>query len=304
MADKFATAMKKAYLYFLLITLCSCERTIDLTVNNQPAKLVVDASIENNQSPVVVLSTSLNYFSNITPQELSASFIHNAIVTVGDSNKTVQLVEYNYKDSSGFQFYYYTVDFNNASQILLGNFNTTYHLNIQLPDSSVYTSTTTIPQLRKTCDSLWWTPAPNNPDTSRCVLYGLFHDPPGLGDYVRYFTSVNGAPYYPGYTSAFDDAVTDGTDYTFQIPQGFNKNDTVKVSNDDYGFFHHGDDVTFKFCDIDKATYDFWRTWEFAYQSNGNPFSSPVKVIGNISNNALGAFCGYAAQYRSINIPK
>lgn len=298
--------MKYQSLYFFIITVlfCSCERTINLKVNNQPSKLVVDASIENNGTPLVVLSNSLNYFSTITPEQLSASFVHNAIVTVGDGSKTVQLVEYNYTDSNGFKFYYYNVDVTNPAYILLGKLNTTYNLKIQLPDSSVYTSTTTIPPLRKTCDSLWWTPAPNNPDTSRCVLFGLFHDPPGLGDYVRYFTSVNNQPFYPGYTSAFDDQVTDGTTYTFQIPQGYNKNDTIKTNSDDFGFFHRGDSIIFKFCDIDKASYDFWRTWEFAYQSNGNPFSSPIKVIGNISNNALGAFCGYAAQYSSIVIPK
>ena len=297
--------MKFKHLYYLLtIFFVSCERTIDLKVNNQPAKLVVDASIENDQPPLVVLSSSLNYFSTISPLELSASFVHNALVTISDSTKTAQLIEQNYTDSSGYKFYFYTVDPSDPFNILIGKFNTTYHLKIQLPDSTIYTSTTTIPLLRKTCDSLWWMPAPNNPDTTRCVLYGLFHDPAGLGDYVRYFTSVNGGAYYPGYTSAFDDQVTDGTTYTFQIPQGFNKNDTSKVSDDDYGFFHRGDTVTFKFCNIDKATYDFWRTWEFAYQSNGNPFSSPIKVIGNISGNALGAFCGYAAQYRSIVIPK
>ena len=297
--------MKNAFLYFLIAGLFfSCERTIDLKVNNQPSKLVVDASIENNVAPLVVLSNSLNYFSTITPQQLSASFVHNAIVTVGDSSKTVQLIENSYTDSTGYMFYFYTVNYANPSEIITGKFNTTYNLKIQLADSSVYTSTTTIPLLRKTCDSLWWTPAPNNPDTSRCVLYGLFTDPAGLGDYVRYFTSVNGQPFYPGYTSAFDDQVTDGTTYTFQIPQGYNKNDTLKVSSDDFGFFHRGDSIVFKFSDIDKATFDFWRTWEYAFQSNGNPFSSPVKVTGNISNNALGAFCGYASQYLSINIPK
>ncbi len=290
--------------FFIAVVFSSCEKTINLNVNNQAPKLVVDASIENNGAPLVVLSTSLKYFSTITPQELSSSFIHDAIVTVSDDSKTVQLQEYDYTDSTGYRFFYYTVDYTDPANILFGKFNTTYHLNIQLHDSSVYTATTTIPLLRKTCDSLYWLPAPNNPDTSRCVLYGLFNDPAGLGDYVRYFTSVNNQPFYPGYTSAFDDQVTDGTTYTFQIPQGFNKNDTLKISNEDYGFFHHGDTCTFKFCNIDKATYDFWRTWEFAYQSNGNPFSSPVKVIGNISNNALGAFCGYAAQYSTIIIPK
>ena len=73
---------------------------------------------------------------------------------------------------------------------------------------------------------------------------------------------------------------------------------TISVS------FHRGDSIIFKFCDIDKATFDFWRTWEYAYQSNGNPFSSPVEVTGNISNGALGAFCGYAAEYSPIKYPK
>ena len=43
---------------------------------------------------------------------------------------------------------------------------------------------------------------------------------------------------------------------------------------------------------------------EYSYQSIGNPFSSPTKVLGNISNNALGYFGGYAAQYDTIIIPK
>ena len=80
---------------FTLIFITSCERTIDLKVNNQPAKLVVDARIENNSIPVVILSNSLNYFSTITPQQLSASFVHNAIITVSDGRKTPQLFENN-----------------------------------------------------------------------------------------------------------------------------------------------------------------------------------------------------------------
>lgn len=297
--------MKRACLYFvLIICVLSCERTIDLDVNEQPPKLVVDASIENNGSPLVALSTSLHYFDTLSPEELQQSFVHNAIVTVSDGNKTVQLQEVSYTDSSGYTLYFYTVDFSDPSQVLTGRLNTSYSLNIQLSDSSVYTATTTIPPLRKTCDSLWWKPAPDNPDTLRCVLYGLFTDPPGLGDYVRYFTSVNNQPYFPGYTSAFDDQITDGTTYTFQIPKGYSKNDTLTLSDEDYGFFHRGDTVVFKFCNIDKASFDFWRTWEYSFQSNGNPFSSPVKVIGNISNGALGAFCGYATQYKPITIPK
>lgn len=57
-------------------------------------------------------------------------------------------------------------------------------------------------------------------------------------------------------------------------------------------------------CNIDKASFEFWKTWEFAWQSVGNPFSTPGKVTGNIDNQALGSFCGYAVQYKSLIIPK
>ena len=298
--------MNKIFFYFLIAAsfFSSCERVIDLNINNQIPKLVVDANIENDRPPFVVLSTSLNYFSTITPQEASASFVHNALITLNDGSKMVTLKEYILTDSSGYNFYYYSVDVSKPNEILIGILNTTYSMKVTLANGEQYDATTTIPLLRKTCDSLYWVTAPNNSDTTRCVLYGNFTDPAGLGDYVRYFTAVNTDPFYAGFNSVFDDQVVDGTSYSVQIPQGFNKNDTVSINSEDAGFFHRGDTTTFKFCNIDKATYTFWNTWEFSYQSTGNPFSSPNKVIGNISNGALGAFSGYAAQYRSIVIPK
>jgi hypothetical protein len=63
-----------------------------------------------------------------------------------------------------------------------------------------------------------------------------------------------------------------------------------------------GDSATIKLCNIDKASYEFWRTFEYTARSIGNPFSSPTSVIGNISNGALGYFGGYAVQYKSIII--
>jgi hypothetical protein len=107
----------------------------------------------------------------------------------------------------------------------------------------------------------------------------------------------------PGIASVFDDQIVDGTTYDFLIDKGFDKNGELNFSDEDYGFFHRGDTVTIKFCNIDKATYDFWRTWEYNYQSNGNPFSSPIKVLSNMDNGALGTFSGYAVQYKSIIIP-
>ena len=131
----------------------------------QAPKLVVDASIENGTLPIVVLSKSLNYFSSISPEELQSSFVHNAIVKVSDGTKTVTLKEITVTDdSSGYSSHYYTCNVSNPSGILFGKLNTSYQLIITTEDSQTYESNTTIPDPTKTCDSIWWKPAPNADD--------------------------------------------------------------------------------------------------------------------------------------------
>ncbi len=296
--------MKRWPVLLLTFLFFSCEKQVHFSVRDLAPKLVVNAEIENGKPPVVALSTSLNYFSAITPEELSNTFVHNAKVTIETNNKVYPLKEYAYTDTSGFTFYYYLVDSSNSNGPLIGAFNTAYTLTIQTADSLVYTSTTTIPLLTKLCDSLWWEPVANTDDTTLCRMFGKFTDPPGLGNYVRYFTQENSGPFLPGLNSVADDQVVDGITYTFQFDMGWNKNSPEKPSGDNYGFAHRGDTVTLKFCNIDKGTFDFWNTWDFAYQSYGNPFASPVQIISNISNGALGVFSGYAAQYKSIIIPR
>ena len=87
------------------------------------------------------------------------------------------------------------------------------------------------------------------------------------------------------------------------LTRGVNRNLPIDVNN--YSFFNRGDSVTVKLANIDKATYDFWRTMEYNYQSIGNPFSTPTIVIYPTSpTTPLGYFGGYAAQYISVKIPK
>jgi hypothetical protein len=127
------------------------------------------------------------------------------------------------------------------------------------------------------------------------------YDPPGFGDYIRYFTKRNSEPFYPGLVSVFDDQVIDGSTYEIQVERGVDRNADNKEG---YSFFDKGDTVTLKVCNIDKATFDFWRTMEYTYSTIGNPFSSPTKVVSNINGGGLGYFGGYASQYRTIIIPK
>lgn len=292
--------MKLTAILFCLICLFSCEKNIDFKLHVVPEVLVVDASIENNQPPIVVLSKSFDYFSRINPESLDTSFVHNADVFISNGIKTQKLKEYSIDSTGGFQIYYYSIDTANLSSAFLGDFNTTYQLKV-VSKGKEYTARTTIPPLAKKIDSLWWKPAPFTTDTSEVVVMVRATDPHGLGNYIRYYTKINNGLFLPGVQSVFDDQLIDGTTYDLKLDPGIDRNDPISF---DKNFFHRGDTVTLKLSNIDRSTYQFWLTMEFAYQSIGNPFASPNKVLGNISNGALGAFCGYAAGFKTLVIPR
>ena len=280
----------------ILLLFTSCEKNINFNLKNVDDVLVVDAQVENGQAPTVILTTSLDYFGKISPQILAAAFVHNAVITINNGTLTHQLKEYTVPLGGGYVGYYYGIDSSNLSTAFVGEFNKRYSLLIKTGGKD-YTAVTTIPLLKKYPDSLWVKVAPQNPDTLKRVLLTRVYDPPGLGDYVRYFTKKNSGPFLPGLNSVFNDQFVDGTRYEGQVDAGIDRNNPVSF---DDNLFKKGDTITFKLSNIDKGTYTFWNTWEFSQQSIGNPFSQPGKVVGNISNGALGAFCGYASWYGTI----
>jgi hypothetical protein len=282
---------------FLLV---SCEKEIELVPQSLEPALVVEATIEYNQAPVVVLTTSFSYFSTLTTEMLEDAFVRNAQVTVGDDSKTVALKEYETSNSVG-KFYYYTIDSTNPAAMLVGKLDTRYKLSIAVNGKN-YTATTHIPPLSKSIDSLWWEKAPDNPDTNRIVVFSRVFDPPGLGNYIRYFTRVNDSAFVPGFNSVFDDQVVDGTTYEIQVLKGESRN--VEVDEESFGYFRRGDTVDVKLSNIDKETYDFWRTWEQNQSNINNPFGVPVKILSNLSEGAVGYFGGYASSVKRIVIPR
>ena len=284
----------------LSIILLSCEKKIDFKPRDQEQKLVVEATIENGQPPVVTLTRSIGYFSKITPDILLNSFVHNAAVFVSNGTVTHQLKEYAVPIANGISLYYYSIDSSNLATAFTGQLRQQYSLRIVV-DGKEYTSTTTIPDLTKKIDSVWWRPSPGNPDTTEVLIMVRVTDPPGYGDYIRYLTKINRQPLFLApVNSTFDDLFIDGTTYEVVVQPGIDRN----IDDPETDFFHRGDTVNFKLSNIDKASFDFWRTWESSYLAVGNPFSTPTKVLGNISNEALGYFTGYASQFRTMIIPK
>ncbi|MFN2437950.1 MAG: DUF4249 domain-containing protein [Chitinophagaceae bacterium] len=292
--------MKKLFGFSLLFLTMGCEKSVDFKLDQTLPKLVVDASIENGEPPIVILSKSLNYFSKINPQLLAESFVHNAMVEISNGTKTHKLKEYEISLANGYAIYYYSIDSADLPSSFIGELNTNYKLQI-IAEGETYTASTTIPNITKRIDSLRYKPTPNDTSNKKVTVMLAVTDPPGYGDYIRYWTKRNQEIFLPGFQSVHDDLIIDGTTYEVEVQPGINRNEEF---NEDKWAFKKGDTVTLKLSNINKTTYDFWRTMEYTYASVGNPFASPVKVLGNISNNALGYFAGYASQYRTIIIPR
>ncbi len=278
----------------------ACERVVEFDLNNVSPKLVVEGTIENNVAPVIYLSRSQAYFSTIDLNALANSFVRNAEVYVSNGTTTHKLKEYAVPIGAGINFYYYSNDPASPATAFVGEINKQYSLRI-VAEGKEYTATTTIPDTTRRIDSLYWKPAPTGNPPEKVSVMIKATDKPGFGDYVRYFTKKNNEPFYPGYNSVYDDQVIDGSTYNVQVERGIPRTGSTPEG---YSFFDKGDTVTLKLSNIDKATYDFWRTMEFTYASVGNPFSSPTKVISNINGGGLGYFGGYASQYRTIIIPR
>jgi len=282
------------------VVLSSCEKGVEFKLDEVTPKLVVEATIENAQAPLVYLSKSQAYFSQIDLTALANSFVRNAEVYVSNGTVTHKLKEYTLPVGPGINFYYYSNDPASPSTAFVGQLNKQYSLRI-VSESKEYTAVTTIPNTTRRIDSLFWKPAAAGNPPEKVAVMVRAYDQPGFGDYIRYFTKRNREPFFPGLTSVYDDQVIDGSSFEVQVERGVDRNSS---NPDGYSFFDKGDTVTVKISNIDKATFDFWRTMEYTYSTVGNPFSTPTKVLSNIKGGGLGYFGGYAAQYRTIIIPR
>lgn len=286
---------------FAVFTLTACQKEVHISLKGSPPALVVDGSIETGLPPVVVLSTSLSFFSQIDLSSLESSFVHGANVQVSNGSQTVTLKEYSI-DSGSNKYSFYTIDTANLSTAMTGQNGTTYTLTIQY-NGQTYTSTTKIPWPTRVDSMYLGIPSfTNNIPADARQLFVDYTDPDTLGDYVRYFTSRNSDPYFPG-DNVFSDELINGTTIK-QIELMVGHVDTAEASGPDtLRYVYPGDTIHLKWCTIDKGVYTFWNSASYASSSVGNPFATPVNVQSNISNGALGVWAGYATYFRTLVAP-
>lgn len=303
------------------VVFTNCETIVNNELPQPVDKIIVEGSIENGQPPIVFLSKNFAFFGELSIDDYQNNFLQGAIVNVLVDNNQFNLNEICFADldplfqtlllsilgieqtdslQADFNFCLYApFDPNNlfAPPSFVGEVGKSYHLSIEYEEKYL-TAKTTIPQPVE-LDSIYML---KHPAVEQDTLYRLFcvlNDPDTLGNYYRYFTQQNELPMYAGLTSVFDDLFINGSEFYFPLDRGQPRSADFDINS--YGYFTFEDTVTLRWCSIDKANYDFWKTLEFSADAAG-PFTSATEVLHNIEGEGgIGIWGGYGvAEYTLI----
>ncbi len=274
--------------FMALMASLSCDTEPELEFLSYQPRLVIDGWIEQDGYPKVILTSSMSYFDVLDSATVRKLVITTAKVVVSDGvNEEILTLK---RDENYFPPFVYT------GTELKGETGKTYTLTVTIRGEK-YSATTVIPPVAE-LDKIWYETIPDK-DTIG-YIYGQFTDDPETENFYRVFTLRENKDkrFIPVYLSAIGDQSFNGKSFTFSLLRG---PDSFSNVEDDL-YFEKGDTIRIKFCTMDKAHFDFWRTLERELYLIGNPFaSSGNDILSNIDNkNALGVWGGYGVKYYQI----
>ncbi|MBK9257168.1 MAG: DUF4249 domain-containing protein [Saprospiraceae bacterium] len=305
-----------------LMTLCfgtiffiqACEEPYTPDTSESQQEYVVEGYVEvgEDSNPVFVIVTrSIPFISTINPDRFSELFVNNANVTVNDGTKTVTLIPVCLSQipEELREQVFAVLGFNPDSTAvdlciyadLLGQvtkeYNRRYDLTVKVGDK-ILTATTTVPEFVP-IEMFRWADPPGTPSDTLARLWITIDDPRGVNNYYRYLTATGGEGLIAPFTSVVDDALFDGKKFEFPLQRAQRRGGDFDP--DSFGLYRREDSIQVKWCNLDKAHYDFWRTRDFS-ASSGGPFSSYTRISTNIEG-GLGIWGGYSVGHYKLYVP-
>ena len=265
--------MKNIFLIIItLFLVISCEREIDLNLEDQSGNIVIEANVTDQAGPYTVRITKSVSFT----QSNTYPGIENAQVTLSDNlgqTENLQHIGNGIYQASSFQ----------------GQSGRTYTLKVQT-DGKEYTSQSKMPEAIQ-FQGLEQDSFMVAGETSYTLL-PIFVDPPALGNRYLFTYSVNDNP--KKYFSEFSDNVNNGAP---------NQRPLILPNDDEDGDVKVkvGDKITVKMQCIDDAVYTFYSAL-LQLSGGGGGGVTPTNPPSNISNGALGYFSAHTVSVKTIVI--
>lgn len=261
--------------FIACMALVSCEEVIDLDLGNAEPRIVIEGTITTDQGPYrVKINQSVDYGEvNEFPP------VSGAAVTVTDEDGVAEVLE---EVEEGV----YLI------QALQGKHGKTYDIEVSYGNET-YQASSTLPGSNIPIQSLGYVFEEESLFVEEgYYLTAFFADPEDEVNYYRLKIFVNGEPYY---FERGDNRVKD--DNFWLINDKFFNGKII-----DFGFPHKlkvGDKVDVELHQVDRVTYDYYRT---LVQLMGFGGVAPANPLTNWSNGALGYFGAISVTYASVVI--
>lgn len=248
--------------YFILIlvlsTFFSCQKEINVDLNESSPKVIIEANYIANDSIVQVkVSKTSSYFD-----EFSYNFIDGATVTIRENNGTETAIPF--VVDGIYELHNYIPNYGATYTVTVNYDGTDYSASsLLMARMDLLPSTTQFQEASIFSDAGYW-------------IYYRFQDYPGVGNCYKLFYTYNGITYdkFREFSSG-DDKYTDGN----------------LIERPLIETFQLGDTVIFELQSINQQVYDY-------YSQLSDNTSGFTAAAGNPdyfwSNEALGYFSAYA----------
>lgn len=257
-----------------VIFLTSCEKVIDINLDNVEKKYVIEANLSDQpNSCKVILTQTKNFDENNTFNGISG-----AVVTIADNNASpITLVE----TSPGVY----------QSSTLTGMQGHTYNLKVTV-NGQTFTSTSTMPALVP-FDSLYTTERTFLDDKNLFSTVN-YKDPAGVQNAYRFIQYVNGVKEETIFVR--DDDSNDGLKIERTLLYFFDEEEAAVKQ------IRKGDSLRVDMLCINLPMYKYW--YSLDQSSTGSSQSAtPGNPVTNISGGALGYFSTHTIRNRAIKVP-
>jgi hypothetical protein len=258
---------------FLVIALSSCEKVIDVDLNDAEKKFVVEANLADQPgSALVRLSQTRNF-----DEDNDFPGISGATVTIAETGGTI----YTLTEGNAGEYGHPTL------QAISGK---TYTLSVQI-NGQTFTSVCSAP-VAVEIDSLFVTDEVLFGESQKTVNV-RFQEPPGRGQAYRFIQYINDKKEKQILVS--NDDYIDGrlvTSKLFYFADEDENEEPIKS----------GDDIRVEFLSIDPSVYLYW--FSLARSSTGgSQQGTPSNPVSNIEGGALGYFSTHCLRTGTLVVP-
>ncbi|MFI5157430.1 MAG: DUF4249 family protein [Sphingobacteriales bacterium] len=261
--------LKYGYIVAVIIVLAiaSCQKIIDLKLNNAPSQIVIEANITDQEGPQYVSITKSVPFiaTNNFPK------ISGAVITLSDD--------------AGEQFRFTQV--HSGLYVLYpfhgGVYGRAYTITVKIGDTT-YTAQSTMPTVPVLLDSITDKPNVFSKSNLRTITVN-YQDPQNIPNQYLFNLFINSEEVGTIFTN--DDNFTDGR---------YVKEDLFQADIN----IHPGDTASVNMECIDKNIYQYWYTLSQQQANGPGGGVTPSNPPSNFNNNALGYFSAHTIMGKSI----